>query len=92
MAGATKIIGTVAGGAWTLLFAQMVLISLRPIGYAEIGSIAASIIVPALVAVTAFWIAFRSDFRAKKRALVVQILFLTVAAFCWLVVAAASGG
>jgi hypothetical protein len=88
---ATKIVGVIAGAAWALLFALMLLLTFATSPLANLVAIA-FLIVPALIASAAVWIAFRSGFRSTVLALAIELVLMAAAVFCFLIVAAASGG
>ena len=92
MTSATKIVGTGAGAVWCLLFVIMLALTFG-FGVASPSLVSiAFVVVPAVVAAVALWIAFRSEFRSEKLALAIELVLSTAGATCLLIVAAASGG
>ena len=86
-----KIVGATAGAAWGLLFVIMVLLTYDigpPPGLVTV----AFVVVPAVIAAAAFWIAFRSVFASGRLAFAIELLLFIAGATCLLIVAAASGG
>ena len=86
-----KAIVVASAAIWGLLFLAMAILSSRSAHPFELINVV-FVVVPFAIAMAAAWVALRSGSHSSKFVLGLGSGLLAAGAFCWLLVAAASGG